>query len=172
MDSMGTAGFGLQVAGMAAGVVGSFYSAKSQKLALESQAQIAEINARIAELGAQSTLIQGQRQVGQISQRAGAVKSAQRASMAANGVDLGEGSAAEVLASTDILKEQDMQTAHSNALSAAWGYRTQGMNSTNEAATKRATSGAINPGMQAASTLLGSAGSVAQSWYAMKKGAA
>lgn len=164
----GSVGFGLQVAGMAAGAVGSFYSAKSQKLALQSQADIAEINARISELGAQSALIQGQRQVGQISRKAGEVKSAQRARLAANGVDLGEGSAAELLTSTDILKEEDMATAHHNALAAAWGYRTQSMNSTNEAAMKRTTAGAISPGMQAASSLLGSAGTVAQSWYALK----
>lgn len=168
--TVGNVGLGLQVAGMAAGVVGSFYSAKLQKQALESQAQIAEINARISELGAQSVLLQGQRQAGAISRQAGDVKSAQRARLAASGVDLGEGSAAEVVASTDIAKELDMQTTQSNALAAAWGYRTQGMNSTNEAAAKRATAGAVSPGMQAAGTLLGSAGAVAQSWYSMRKG--
>ena len=47
----------------------------------------------------------------------------------------------------------------------AWGMRTQATNYQNEALAARATAGAINPGMSAASSLLTSAGHVASSWY-------
>ena len=46
-----------------------------------------------------------------------------------------------------------------NAVRSAWGYRTQAVNFENEALTKRATAGAINPFGSAAGSLLGSAAS-------------
>lgn len=49
------------------------------------------------------------------------------------------GSAAEIQASTDIMKEIDMATVESNAVRNAFGYRTQAMNFENEALAKRAT---------------------------------
>lgn len=154
-----------QAGGSVAGAVGSYYSAQSQKSGLRFQADIASINARIAELGAQQELIKGQQQVGALTMRAGQVKSSQRAALAANGVDLGEGNAVEVLASTDILKEIDANTLVANAVRSAWGYRTQGANYQSEALFRSAAAGGINPYASAASSLLGSAGSVASSWY-------
>jgi hypothetical protein len=156
-------------AGMAAGAVGSYWSAKNSQIQARGQADIASINAKISELGAENALQQGQRQVGEITQQAGQLKSTQRASMAANGVDLGTGSAAEVQASTDIMKTIDANTAHANAVMSAWGYRTQGVNYQNQATVASATAKAINPGMSAASSLLGNGGTVAASWYQMNK---
>ena len=106
-------------------------------------------------------------QVGAVSLNAGRMKSAQRAAMAANGIDLGVGSAAELQASTDIMKEIDMATIEANAMRSAFGYRSQAMNFENEALAKRATAGAISPFGSMASSLLGSAGSVAGSWYSL-----
>jgi hypothetical protein len=93
-----------QIGGALSSAIGSYYSAQSQKNNLRFQSDIAGINARIAELGAQSALNQGQQQVGALTLKAGQIKSSQRAAMAANGIDLGEGNAAEVQASTDIMK--------------------------------------------------------------------
>lgn len=167
--SFATSAMALNVAGMASGAVGSYYSAKNQKIQLEGQARLADINARIAELGAQQELIRGEKEVGQITMQAGRLKSAQRVALAANGVDLGQGNAAELQASTDLMKEIDMNTAQANAVRSAWGYRTQGVNMQNDALVKRATAAGIRPGMAAASSLLGSAGQVAGSWYQMNK---
>ena len=167
--SFATSAMALNVAGMASGAVGSYYSAKNQKIQLEGQAKLADINARIAELGAQQELIRGEKEVGQISMQAGRLKSAQRVALAANGVDLGQGNAAELQASTDLMKEIDMNTARANAVRSAWGYRTQGVNAVNSAIARRATGAGISPGAQAFTTLLGSAGQVAGSWYQMTK---
>lgn len=158
-----------QIGGAATSAIGSYYSAAAQKTALQGQAAVADINARIAELGAQSALYQGQQQVGALTLKAGQLKSGQRATMAANGIDLGTGNAAEIQASTDIMKEIDANTLTANAVRSAWGYRTQAVNFENEALTKRATAGTISPFGSAVGSLLGSAASVAGSWYSLNK---
>jgi len=169
-----TAGLGgasliMGIGGALSSGIGSFYSAKAQKYQLQSQAIMADTNARIAELGAQSALNQGQAEVGNLTLQAGKLKSAQRATLAANGVDLGEGNAAEIQASTEIMKEVDKNTVTANALKSAWGYRMQATNFQNEALTARGTAGAMSPWMSGAGTLLGSAASVASNWYMMNK---
>lgn len=89
--------------------------------------QTAEANAQIAEMGAQSVLSQGQQQTAALTLKAGQMKSTQRAAMAANGIDLGEGNAVDVQASTDLMKEIDKNQIEANAIRSAWGYRTQGV---------------------------------------------
>lgn len=162
----------LMGAGVASNTVGSYWSAKNSKITLEGQAALADVNARISELGAQQELVKGQQQVGQLTMQAGHLKSTQRTAMAANGIDLGEGNAAEIQASTDIMKEIDKNTAEANAVRSAWGYRTQGMNYQNEATVKRGSASGINPGMTAVGSLLSNSGQVAGSWYSMNKAGA
>jgi hypothetical protein len=175
-----------QAGGAISSAIGGYFGAKSSKAALASQAAtlngqaaIADTNARIAELGAQSALMQGEKQVASITLKAGQLKSSQRAAMAANGIDLGEGSAAEIQASTDIMKEVDSNTITANAVSNAWGYKTQATNYKNEALMKRtgadsvsASAGSISPFSAAATSLLGGATSVASSWYGLNKATA
>ena len=146
--------------------------AKANQSALNFQTDMSKINARMAERSAQSVLLQGQQQIGSLTLRSGKVKSAQRVALAANGVDLGEGNAAEIQATTDLMTEVDKNTIEANAIRSAWGYRTQGVNASNQAMMSNASASSINPNNAAMSSLMGSAGNVAQSWYAMnKKGA-
>lgn len=149
---------GLQGAGLASSVVGSYYSAKSQKNALGLQADLAEYQA-------QNALVQGEREEQRSRLSTANLKSTQRASLAANGVDLGEGSAARVLTSTDYLGEVDAQTIKRNAILNAWGYRT-------EATMKRASADSISPGLSAFTSFLGSGTQVASSWYSLAKAGA
>ena len=143
--------------------------AKANQSALNFQSDMAKINARMAERSAQSVLLQGQQQVGALTLRSGKIKSAQRVALAANGVDLGEGNAAEIQATTDLITEVDKNTIEANAIRSAWGYRTQGVNASNQALMSNASASSINPNNAAMSSLMGSAGNVAQSWYAMNK---
>ena len=166
---IGGAAMPLMIGGMLSGAIGGFFSAKAQKYQLKAQAIMADTNARIAEMGAQSALMQGEQEVGNLTLKAGQLKSTQRASLAANGVDLGVGNAAEIIASTDIMKEVDKNTTMANAIRNAWGYRMQGTNFTNEALTARNTASAISPGMSAFSSLMSGAGNVAANWYMMNK---
>ncbi len=195
MSGLGIGGLYLQIGGAASSAIGSYYSAATQKInlktqanlaninakianiGLETQASIADTNARFAELGAQSTLLQGQQQVGALTLNAGRLKSRQRAVLAANGIDLGVGSAAEIQASTDIMTEIDKNTLEANAVRSAWGMRTQATNYQNEALAARASkrsslpavTSAISPFASFSASILGSAGSVASSWYQYSK---
>lgn len=190
-----------QIGGGVTSAVGNYYGARTQKATLAGQAAVAEgnariadanaamarvtatTNARIAELGAQSALQAGQQQAAALSLRAGQLKSRQRASLAANGVDLGDGNAAELQASTDIMKGADLDTLTANAVRTAWGYRAQASNFENdalaaqsnawayraEAQARKAAAAGISPVGAAGSTLLGGAGSVARSWYELSR---
>lgn len=172
-----------QAGGAINSAIGTYYSGKTQAsnlgiqaANLQTQAVMADINARTAELGAQSVLNQAKQQKAALTLGAKQLKGRQRASLAANGVDLSEGNAAEIQESTDLMKDIDAGALKANALRTAWGYRAEGLNQQNQAAMARvsanaaqATAGTISPFTNAATTLLGGAGSVAASWYALKK---
>jgi hypothetical protein len=165
---MSSAGAYLSLAGAVNGMIGAYYSAKSQKSALKFAADMSAINARMAESQAQSILAAGRHQAGMATMRAGMVKSTQTAAQAANGVDLGVGSAAEVRASTDILKEIDKNTIEANATRSAWGARTQSVNYANQSLIQNASASGINPAMAAMTSMLTSGSEVASSWYRAK----
>lgn len=159
--------------------------------------------ANLAEMGRQQAIAKGQTEQAQLTLQAGNVESSQRAEMAANGIDIGEGSAAEVQASTRLLTETDKNQIAANALKEAFGYTQQIMDfqhqATNDslqagnyrleannqrldalshdmaaasdlgsAAMDKASAKAVKPGMDAFSSLLGSAGNVLGNWYQYK----
>lgn len=159
----------MQMSGGFTSAIGAYSSASSRRTQMRGEADIADLNARLAETSAQSELRRGQSAVAASTARAGQVKGAQRAALAANGVDLSEGSAAEVLTSTDILKENEMNAITADAVASAWGYRVQGANYQNQARSKRAGADSISPLMAGASSFLGSSGQIASSWYNTKK---
>ena len=168
----GSTALALMAAGTASSTVGSYYSAKSQQTQLSLQADIAEANAAIAEVGAQSELARGQREEQNVRMRTAQLKGSQRAALAANGVDVGEGSALNILDSTDYMGEVDANTVRANAIRSAWGYRTQGMNQQVDAVARRGTAAGISPGMASATSLLGGATDVASTWYTLNKAGA
>lgn len=160
---------GMQGAGAASSAVGAYYGAQSQKTSLNLSADMADINARMSESAAQATLLTGQHEEQRSRIATANLKGAQRAGLAANGVDLGVGSANQILTTTDAMGEADANTINANAVRSAWGYRTQAVGQTNQALMSRASAGAINPLMSTATSLLGSAGSVASNWYQYSK---
>lgn len=168
----GDVGIGLQGAGGIMAALGAFAGAQGQQSAMRNRADIADINATTANRAAQSALMVGQAQEQRSMIGTANLKSAQQAGFAAGGVDLGEGSAARTLTSTDVMGAIDHNTIAANAVRTAWGYKTQATNFGNEALQARAGADSISPYMAGASSLLGSAGSVAQSWYAMNKAGA
>lgn len=141
----------------------------------------AELNRQTAENAAQSVLAQGQAQIAQLTKRVGKIKGQQQAAMAAQGVDLGVGNAAEITASTDLEKENDVHTLEANALRAAWGYRlqsdadygraqTQAQNYRTQSALYGTAAEQSNPVMAGATSLIGGAGTVASRWYSNNRG--
>ena len=181
--SASTAFLTMQGAGAVGQAYGAWSSAQGTKAAMQSQAtiaetqaQIAELNAEGAEFNAQQSLLAGQRREQNVRLKGAQLKSTQRAGMAANGIDLGSGSAVNVLTTTDLMSEEDANAVKLDAVRSAWGYRTQATNYVNEAIGKRTqayglnkTAGAINPWMSGGAALLTGAGQVASSWYVANK---
>lgn len=120
------------------GAVGSiatgYYNSRIQKAQQEMAIRVQEYNARQAERAAQSALMSSNFKIGQISEKFEKVKSSQKAAMAANGIVLGVGSAAEVTASTDINKRRSIDNQYANGYSEASKYRMQGVNAQTQAA--------------------------------------
>jgi hypothetical protein len=145
--------------------ISAYWNAKSQKNTLKASARLADVDARSAELSAQSELLRGERQVGALTMQAGQVQARQRAAIAANGFDLAVGSAAELQATTDVIKEMEVNTLLANAVRGAWGHRMQAQESTNQADMMRATASAINPTLIAENSFLMGAAQVAPQWY-------
>jgi len=167
--SFAVSSIALQGAGAASSVLGAYYGAQSQKSALNYQADIADINARMAEQSAQAELLRGEREYQAVRIKSANQKSKQRVALAANGVDLSQGTAVEVQTSNDVMGEIDANTVQSNAIRAAWGHRIQGTNMQNEALMKRASASSINPEMAAFSTLVSEGAKLGQSYLGMKK---
>lgn len=165
-------GWGMQVGGAVSSALGAYASVQGQKSSLKARSILADINATTAERAAQSAQLAGQHEEQRSMLATANLKSTQQASFAANGVDLGEGSAARTLTSTDIMGAIDKNTIAANAVRQAWGYRTQAVNSSNEATMDRSAAAGMSPVMGAATSLMGSAGGVASNWYQLNKSGA
>ena len=168
--NMGQAGLAMQGIGAIVGVMGAYASVAAMKRNLKAQAELAAINAKTAEATAQSMLLAGQRSEQRSSIATANLKSTQTTAFAANGIDLGEGSAARTLTSTDVLGEIDKNTIHANAVREAWGYRANVTNYQNDALLKTAAGESLSAGVAAGTSLLNSAGSIASNWYQLGKG--
>jgi hypothetical protein len=159
----------MQTGGMLSGAIGAAGAADSAKANYNFNAEMSAINARMAESDAQATLQAGQRAEQSQRLKTAQIKSSQRASMAANGIDLGSDSAVNVLTTTDYLGESDALTINANAIRSAGAQRAQSVNSSNAALVARANAAGINSSSAAMTSLLGSAGGVASAWYKYKK---
>lgn len=105
----------------------------------QSVSQVAELNARMAEDNAQTALRQGERAQQNLDLKVAQVKSTQRATIAANGIDLGSATPLNILTSTDVMHASDANAIASNAIRSAFGYRTQEQNYQNQATLATAT---------------------------------
>lgn len=149
--------------------VGAYGAAKSERSALNFQAQMSDLNAQLAERRAQIAMDQGAFEAAQIESAGADRNSSIRASFGARGVALDEGTALATMAGSDVIAASDATQARINAVREAWGYRTDATNQRNEAAAKRASAKGINPWGRAATTLITSATSMAQSAYSMRQ---
>lgn len=165
MGVWGGASIGLSIGQAIGGIYGAFSSAKTTEHVLKKQAEIAESNRQMAQLSAESAFRQGEGQIAQLTYRAGQIKGSQRAGYAASGVRLGSGSASEVMASTDVMKELDVATTRMNALSAAWGFRNQALQASASGATFRGMASGTSGIGAAVGSLLEGGTEVASRWY-------
>jgi hypothetical protein len=176
--AMQNAGLLMSIMGGVNSAIGGYFQAKSQQyqdksqaLNLTYQADMASINARSAEYSAQSTLEAGHSQIENMTMAAGQQKASTTATMAAHGIALGSGSAQEISASQDIVKDINAYTINANATRAAAQDRTQATNYQNQALMDRTgaqnalrSADSISPFASMTSSLLTSASSVASNW--------
>lgn len=145
--------------------VGAYSQAKNQQAALRAEAQVQQNNAVIAGWQAEDSIDRGEVAASRALVKGGQVKGAQRAAMAANGIDLGVGSAQNVLNDTDYLTAVDAATLRDNAAREAWGYRMQARGYMDKSTAANNGASSIRPWLSAGTSLLTSATSVAGKWY-------
>lgn len=158
----------MQAAGIGFSAVSAYKQAQSQRDALRYKARVDANNAQIAEWQAQQELAGGVVAEQASRLKTAQVTGAQRATMAANGIDLGEGNATDVLATTKFVGEQDALTIRDNAARSAWGARIQAQNYLDDSRVANATADSVNPLLASVGSLLGSAGTVSSIWKSYK----
>jgi len=149
----------LVIAGAAAliSAKGASDQAQASKDAANYQASVSANNAQIAEWQAENAEQQGVDAEAKSRLQTAQLKGTQRATLAANGVALGEGSALDILTGTDYLGEQDALTIRDNAARQAWGYRTQGQSYADNSNLLSSQASDISPSNAAGTSLLTSA---------------
>ena len=148
---------------LAASAVGAGVSAYGSYQQGQVAKQVGRNNQIMAEYAAQDAIKRGEQEAINLRRQGDQMRGALRSRMAANGLDLGEGTPAELIDQADFFTQSDIATTRTNAAREAWSYRTQGNNA---AAMGDAQASASN--LQAFGTLLGGAGQVANKWYASK----
>lgn len=138
---------------------------KAGKLANEAAQQEAEVidyNAAIADTQAADAITRGQEREQRARAATRGIIGTQRASFAAQGVDVGTGSAADVQADAAFLGELDALTEQTNAAREAWGFKVQATDLRNRADVTRRTGVNQERGANAASwgTAIGGAANV------------
>lgn len=156
--------------GISAGIsaVGSIFTTKYNNAIAKAQENIAKENAKTMELQAQYTLFAAETKVQHETMQAGQVKARQKAALAANGVAIGSGSAAQITASTDIIKTINKNRIVTEAHAQAWGYRQKATDFNNQALMYSAKKQSV--GMNFLSTALNGVSQVAMSYAFGKLG--
>lgn len=168
INMVGQAGMVAQAAGGAAAAYGAYSKSKAEKTAYDIQAQVADNNKQYANWQAEDAIRRGQKSAVATQLKARQLKGSQIASFASRGIDLGEGSALNILTDTDYMGAIDSNTVMDNAAKEAWMYRTQASNYGSNADLLRYRAKSTSGYGEAAGTLLTTAGSVASRWYDWK----
>lgn len=171
-SALQTAGTILSIGASLTSAIGSFYAAKSARYQLKSQesalrfkSEMASINARLAENQAQQIMESSRQQMSMTALAYSQQQASDRASLSAQGVQSGVGSAAQIATSQEYLKRRALWTMDMNAVRQASAARMQKANIGAERAAMLAQAGqmsamraGISPGLAAGTTLLGSTG--------------
>jgi hypothetical protein len=163
--TMGYAGLAVQSIGALSSAYGAYSKSSGDQAAYQYQAQVADNNATMANWQAQDALKRGVSAVNNSQIKTSQLQGTQRASLAARGIDLSQGSALDILSDTSFMGQIDANTLKDNAAKEAWAYNTQASNASANAELLRMRAGNINPAGDMTSSLLTGAGKVASSWY-------
>lgn len=164
-----TAATVLAGASLGLGAMSAYQQSQATKASMEYQSAVARNNAITSEYQAEDAIKRGQVAEEQQRRKTMMLKGTQTARLAANGIDISEGSALQILSDTDWMGEQDALTVRENANREAWGYRVQAQNASSNSTMLRNSADAQNPLLSGATSLITNpaAGVVADKWYKM-----
>ena len=160
---------GSAVAGVASasvGAVGAMNSANAQRQAANYQAEVAKNNATIAGQNAEAATQAGAEKATEASLRSREIVGAATTGAAANDLDIGSGSAADVITSQREVGELGTETTVNNAALQAYGFRSQqtGFTAQSGLDTAEAASAAAAGPLAAGGDLLSGASSVGSNY--------
>ena len=146
------------------GALGSIEQSKASAASAGYNAQVAQQNAQIATQNASFAGSQGQQEVAASGAQTKARIAATLANQGASGVDVNTGSDVNVRESEAKLGMLDALTIRSNAAKSAYGYQTQSVSDTGQAALLKSQQGSDILGgyLSGASNVLGGIGSAAK----------
>ena len=184
------------IGGAAVSAYGAYSGAKEQKQSMMYQSQVTDNNAIIAnnnaitadnnakrtEEAAKNVEARGQQDLINARRENDRFKGAQRTNLAARGLDLNEGTPLSLQEQTDFFGEVDQVNLKNNTAQDAWRVRADATSQSDSANMLRYDSGmlrsnaktmasksrSISPGLAAGTSLLSSAGNVADKWYKPK----
>jgi hypothetical protein len=164
--AMGAVGIGATLAGGITSAIGAESSAAATQQSYNYQAGVAQINSTIDLQNADYARSQGETQAMQYGLQAGQRQAQIRNTQAASGLDVNSGSAAAVQASQKTITGIDTAQIRSNAAKTAYDYDVKSTMDLNQSTLDvMAGDNAITAGnFQAASSILGSVGSVSSKW--------
>ncbi len=157
---------GTSAVGGIVGAVGALNSGSANSDSAMYQAAVARNNSTVAEQNAQYALEAGKRQESAQRQKTAQMIGAQRANMAANGIDIGSGSALNLQADSRLVGEMDALTIRNNAERQAYNYRVQAGDFTANSGllTQQASNARRAGNTNAFTSIVGGASSVADKW--------
>jgi hypothetical protein len=149
----------------AAVIISAATTAYSYQQQSKTNKAIAKNNAVMNEYAAQDAERRGEKDAQEVQRKAAALRGRQRSLMAARGLDLNVGTAADIVDETDFFAREDVATARTNAAKEAWRYRVAGQQGMSVASAE-----SQQANLKSFSTLLGAAGSVEDRWYQRNRG--
>lgn len=124
---------GLTAASTVSGYVGNRRAAKGAQAQGNYEGSILDQNAAAADAQAADAIARGAESVARSRAAGRSLTGSQRASMAAQGIDAGSGSAADVISNDQTLGEFDALTISQNAQREAWGFKVEAANDRGQA---------------------------------------
>lgn len=128
-DSAGYLMVGALVGQAASSLLTAGAQSTSLRMQGQYQEQIYKLNSRLAELNAQDALDRGDLKIQQYGSAVKKLVGSQRASFAAQGIDVNSGSAKEVQNNTQYQARLSELTIRNNAFREAWGYKIEAITS-------------------------------------------
>ncbi|MCF1332639.1 hypothetical protein LH678_09915 [Acinetobacter baumannii] len=127
----------------------TYLKLKALKQSLEQQADIAGENATLADIQARDAIDDGRNSVTDYQRNLSGFKSSQINALAENGIDVAQGSAIDILASTEMMAQNDIDTLKYNAAMKSWGHRVQETNFINQKNSLLAQAKSVRPRLNA-----------------------